>query len=125
MTEQFITDLGQNRLRVFIAGKHHDVRCRTVYQMERYQEFSRQEAEQPEQKPVDAIEQMRANVDRFSRICEIALNPSPDATPWPKEKIVTSIDPDQIELLACVWLDRFFAPRKDPDPCLAPQRGGN
>lgn len=121
--EQFITDHGQNRLRVFLEGKYHDLRCRTVYQMERYQELQRAEQENPQEPAGDPVEQMRLNVERYAKLCEIALNPTPDATPWPKEKLVKALDPDKIEILACVWLERFFAPRKDPDPYLAPPRG--
>lgn len=94
--------------------------------MERYQALvAKGQSEDPAVKPSeDAIENMRRNLDRFADICEIALNPTPDKTPYPKEKIVSIFEPDKIELLALIWLDRFFAPRKDPDPCLAPQRGG-
>lgn len=122
-----LSDHGKNNLEVKIAGKWFPLRVKTLHQMERYAEVLEQHKRKSEAiqgKERTPVEVMRDNLEAALDLCEIALNPTPAETPWPRERIREALDPDKIEILAAVWLERFLSPRVSADPSLAPRGAG-
>ena len=137
---QFLIDHGQNKISVLIDGKYELAKCRTPHQMDRMEEIlqrqtkGKAEADLPKTEtaeddqaapvvPTNPIQRLRRNWEEQLETCEVALNPDPGKMPWPKEVLREKLDPDQVQILASIWIERFFMPRIEVDPRLAPPRG--
>lgn len=125
-TTDWIFDPGQNRLVVQIGGRYELVRCRTLYQVERYKEVIEAHKAKAAAMPENATtaDVLMENLEAHLDFAEIALNPEPGKMPWPRQVIREKLDPDQVQLLAEKWLERFLRPRVERDPSLPPPPQG-
>jgi len=122
--QPFVIDHGQNMLSVLIDGKYVPVRCRTLHQIERYGVLMEVNKNKEPDPPTDSTSALLfRNLEVHLDFCEIAMNPVPGKVEFPRDVLREKLDPDQIQILADVWLDRFLRPRVDRDPALAPPPG--
>jgi hypothetical protein len=136
VSHEFLFDAGQNRLLVTIDSKPVLVKCRTLHQLDQYDELQKRNEEKAKpvqpagDAPKEKANEKRSTVDILRESLEshldyavIALNPDPGRMDFPRETIRTKLDPDRVQLLAEKWLERFLRPQLVRDPTLPPAAG--
>ena len=117
--QQLITDYGQGNIFVSIDNKQVKIR-RTVHQVERFNEFlKKNESTEIGSEKMNAADAIKRSYQMNLELAEIALNPTPNETPFPRELIEEKMDMDQVEFIAGVFVGKLTHPRIDRDPRLA------
>ncbi len=97
-----IDNSGAGRVLVTVAGKTMPLRY-TVYQQERLIDLFKRRPEQLKAAEAAETPVLKYLSDLDIDICEIALNPDPEAVAITREELVKAIDIDQARILADFW----------------------